>query len=111
MYLTGTFHNRIAGNDLTDAVGSDVAASGIFDGDDMAVNGGLHIGVFKGKVCIFHGAINEPQILAVAKGLRADDLQLMRVRPSENQARYSPFTVLLRKVTFLACQKASLVSR
>ena len=74
MYLTGTFHNRIAGNDLTDAVGSDVAASGIFDGDDMAVNGGLHIGVFKGKVGAFHGAVDQLQILAVAQRLGADDM-------------------------------------
>ena len=35
--------------------------------------------------------------------------QFSRVSPSEYQPRYSPFTRQLRTVTFLACQKASLV--
>ena len=38
-------------------------------------------------------------------------VQLMKVRFSEYQARYSPFTTESLTVTFFACQKASLVSR
>ena len=37
--------------------------------------------------------------------------QLIKVNPSEYQPKYSPFTVLFFTLTFLACQKASLVSR
>src|SRR5699024_1659882 len=38
-------------------------------------------------------------------------LQLISVRPSEYQARYSPFIVLSFTVTFFPCQNASFVSK
>lgn len=38
-------------------------------------------------------------------------LQFSKVTFSQYQAKYSPFTILLRTVTFFACQKASLVSK
>ena len=43
-----------------------------------AVNGGcqgrFYLGTLKGKVCADHLAVDEPQVLAVAKGLCADNL-------------------------------------
>ena len=38
-------------------------------------------------------------------------LQLINVRFSENQPKYSPFTVEFSTTTFLLCQNASFVSR
>ena len=39
----------------------------------MAQDGGIHIGILKGQVSAFHGAVDQGQVLAVAQGLGADD--------------------------------------
>ena len=92
--LTGTFHNSVAHNDFADRVHDDLTGAGILDGIHMAVDGGVNIGILKGQVGTLHGAVHQLQILAVTQGLRAADLTVTRVSPSENQPKYSPFTTL-----------------
>ena len=60
----GTFHDSIAGNDLTHAVHHDLAGTDILDGVHMAVDGGMDIGILEGKIGILPGAVFQLQILA-----------------------------------------------
>lgn len=46
---------------------------GIFDAHDRRGDGGLDAGALEGEVAIYHFAINEGEVFAVAEGLGADD--------------------------------------
>ena len=56
--FTGAFHDGITQNDLSNGIGSDHAGSGIFDGVDVTDHIGPDIGVLKGQICAFHGAVD-----------------------------------------------------
>ena len=64
---------RVVPDDFPNGGDGDVSGVGVFDADDRGCDGGLHVGALKAQVGVYHLAVNEPQIFAVAQGLGADD--------------------------------------
>ena len=60
-------------DDLAEPVGNDLSAARVFDGEHFAADLRLHGAVFESKVASLRRAIDQPQIFAVTKRLRADD--------------------------------------
>lgn len=59
-------------DDLADGICDDLARKRILDRYDIALNGCIYLGILKGKVAAFRGAINQLQSLAIAKRLGSD---------------------------------------
>lgn len=65
---------RNVADDLADSWHADLTASKrIFDAHDGGGDGGLNAGALEGEVAVYHFAINEGEVFAVAEGLGADD--------------------------------------
>lgn len=78
--FAGIFHNdlsrgfRNVADDLADSWQRDAAlGEGIFDAHDRRGDGGLNAGALEGEVAVYHFAINEGEVFAVAEGLGSDD--------------------------------------
>lgn len=60
-------------DDFSGSGNADQSAQGILDAQNRSVQGGHDFRTFKGKVGIFHYAVDQAQVFAVAKWLRAND--------------------------------------
>ena len=61
MYTAVRFKHAVFQDDLTDGIRYDLAGAGILYRMDMTAHIGLYIRVFKGKIRIFHGAVDQGQ--------------------------------------------------
>lgn len=60
-------------DDFADLRHENAAGQRILDADYGRDDGGLHLGALKTQVCVDHLAVDQLEVFAVAKGLRADD--------------------------------------
>lgn len=75
--LAVTLHHRRLRNELAERVADDPSAERVNDRVDAAANVRLDLGVLKGEVGVYHFAVDEAEIFAVAERLCADDAAVL----------------------------------
>ena len=61
-------------DDLADGIGNDLARKRVLDRKNIALDSRIDLGILKGEVAAFCGAIYQFQTLAITKRLGADDV-------------------------------------